>query len=44
MQKKNKGVPEFSNIFHEKPNLLELRQIAKQKKSIAMKAGKRTHE
>ena len=44
MQKENEGVPEFSNIFHEKTKSLGIKADHETKKSTAMKAGKRTRE
>ena len=44
MQKEKEGVLEFSNIFHEKPDLLGIKANRETKKSTAMKAGKRTRE
>ena len=40
MQKENEGVPEFSNILHEKTRSLGIKADHETKKSIAMKAGK----
>ena len=40
MQKENEGVPEFSNIFHEKTWSLGIKVDRETKKSTAMKAVK----
>ena len=44
MQKESEGVPEFSNIFHEKTWSLRIKADRETKKPIAMKASKITHE
>ena len=44
MQKENEGVPEFSNIFHEKTWSLRIKADRETKKLATMKAGKRTRE
>ena len=44
MQKKSESVPEISNIFHEKTWSLGIKADCETKKSVVMKAGKRTRE